>query len=33
MIASVGTASLCYADGMLYVRGQGGSGFGPEKTP
>jgi outer membrane protein assembly factor BamB len=28
--ASVGTASLCYADGMLYVRGQGGTGFGPE---
>jgi outer membrane protein assembly factor BamB len=27
---SVGTASVCYADGMLYVRGQGGSGFGPE---
>jgi hypothetical protein len=31
--ASVGTAALCYADGMLYVRGQGGSGFGPETTP
>lgn len=28
--ASIGTASLCYADGMLYVRGQGGSGFGKE---
>lgn len=28
--ASVGTASLCFADGMLYVRGQGGNGFGPE---
>ena len=28
--ASVGTAALCYADGMLYVRGQGGSGFGKE---
>jgi outer membrane protein assembly factor BamB len=28
--ASVGVASLCYADGMLYVRGQGGSGFGRE---
>ncbi len=27
---SVGTAALCYADGMLYVRGQGGNGFGPE---
>jgi outer membrane protein assembly factor BamB len=27
---SVGTASLCYADGMLYVRGQGGTGFGRE---
>jgi outer membrane protein assembly factor BamB len=26
----VGAASLCYADGMLYVRGQGGNGFGPE---
>jgi outer membrane protein assembly factor BamB len=30
---SVGTASLCYADGRLYVRSQGGTGFGPEKTP
>ncbi len=31
---SVGSAAaLCYADGMLYVRGQGGTGFGPEKTP
>jgi outer membrane protein assembly factor BamB len=30
---SVGTASLCYADGMLYVRGQGGSGFGKEVPP
>ena len=28
---SVGTAGVCYADGMLYVRGQGGNGFGPEK--
>ncbi|HEY7312934.1 MAG TPA: PQQ-binding-like beta-propeller repeat protein [Gemmataceae bacterium] len=28
--ASVGSAALCYADGMLYVRGQGGSGFGKE---
>jgi outer membrane protein assembly factor BamB len=28
--ASVGSASLCYADGMLYVRGQGGTGFGRE---
>ncbi len=28
----VGAAALCYADGMLYVRGQGGGGFGPE-TP
>jgi outer membrane protein assembly factor BamB len=27
---SVGAAALCYADEMLYVRGQGGSGFGPE---
>jgi outer membrane protein assembly factor BamB len=27
---SVGAAAVCYADGMLYVRGQGGSGFGPE---
>lgn len=31
--ASVGTASLCYADGMLYVRGQGGTGFGKESPP
>jgi outer membrane protein assembly factor BamB len=31
--ASVGTASLCFADGMLYVRGQGGTGFGPEMPP
>jgi outer membrane protein assembly factor BamB len=30
---SVGTASLCVADGLLYVRGQGGTGFGPEKNP
>jgi outer membrane protein assembly factor BamB len=30
--ASVGIASVCYADGMLYVRGQGGTGFGPEKA-
>jgi outer membrane protein assembly factor BamB len=30
---SVGTASLCLADGMLYVRAQGGSGFGAETTP
>jgi outer membrane protein assembly factor BamB len=29
--ASVGVASVCYADGMLYVRGQGGDGFGKEK--
>jgi outer membrane protein assembly factor BamB len=29
--ACVGAAGLCYADGMLYVRGQGGNGFGPEK--
>jgi outer membrane protein assembly factor BamB len=29
--ACVGTAALTYADGMLYVRGQGGTGFGPEK--
>src|SRR5262249_28757589 len=28
--ACVGAASLCYADGMLYVRGQGGTGFGAE---
>jgi outer membrane protein assembly factor BamB len=28
--ASVGVAALCYADGMLYVRGQGGNGFGKE---
>ncbi len=27
---SVGSAGICCADGMLYVRGQGGSGFGPE---
>ncbi len=27
---SVGLAALCYADGMLYVRGQGGNGFGKE---
>lgn len=31
--ASAGQASLCYADGMLYVRGQGGSGFGKESPP
>jgi outer membrane protein assembly factor BamB len=31
--ASVGTASLCYAGGLLYVRGQGGTGFGPEIPP
>lgn len=31
--ACVGAASLCYADGMLYVHGQGGTGFGPEKPP
>jgi outer membrane protein assembly factor BamB len=30
---SVGAAALCYADGMLYVRGQGGTGFGPESPP
>jgi outer membrane protein assembly factor BamB len=29
---SVGTASLCSAEGLLYVRSQGGSGFGPEKS-
>jgi outer membrane protein assembly factor BamB len=29
--ASVGAAALCLADGLLYVRGQGGDGFGPEK--
>jgi outer membrane protein assembly factor BamB len=29
--SSVGWGSLCCADGMLYVRGQGGNGFGPEK--
>ena len=28
---SVGSAALCYADGLLYVRGQGGNGFGSEK--
>jgi outer membrane protein assembly factor BamB len=27
----VGAASLCYADGLLYVRGQGGNGFSPDK--
>ena len=31
--ASVGAAALCYADGMLYVRGQGGTGFGKETPP
>ena len=31
--ACVGAAGLCYADGMLYVRGQGGSGFGKETQP
>ena len=31
--ASVGSAALSYADGMLYVRGQGGSGFGKESPP
>jgi outer membrane protein assembly factor BamB len=31
--ACVGAAGLCYADGMLYVRGQGGSGFGEETQP
>jgi outer membrane protein assembly factor BamB len=31
--ASVGAASLCFADGMLYVRNQGGNGFGKETTP
>jgi outer membrane protein assembly factor BamB len=30
--ACVGAAGLCCADGMLYVRGQGGSGFGKETT-
>jgi hypothetical protein len=29
--ASVGSASLCCADGMLYVRGQGGDGFRAER--
>ena len=29
--ASVGSAALLFADGMLYVRGQGGTGFGKEK--
>jgi outer membrane protein assembly factor BamB len=28
---AVGTASVCVADGMLYVRGQGGNGFMAEK--
>ena len=28
---AVGSAALCCVDGMLYVRGQGGTGFGPEK--
>jgi outer membrane protein assembly factor BamB len=28
--AAVGVGALCYADGMLYVRGQGGNGFGKE---
>ena len=31
--ASVGAASICFADGMLYVRGQGGTGFGRETPP
>jgi outer membrane protein assembly factor BamB len=31
--ACVGAAALCCADGMLYVRGQGGSGFGKEIQP
>jgi outer membrane protein assembly factor BamB len=31
--ACVGSAALCYADGMLYVRGQGGNGFGKETQP
>jgi outer membrane protein assembly factor BamB len=31
--ACVGLAALCYADGMLYVRGQGGTGFGKETQP
>jgi outer membrane protein assembly factor BamB len=31
--ACVQSAALTYADGMLYVRGQGGSGFGKEKPP
>ena len=30
---SVGTASLCVADGLLYVRGQGNDGFRAEKGP
>ncbi len=31
--ASVGLAALCYAEGMLYVRGQGGTGFDKETPP
>jgi outer membrane protein assembly factor BamB len=31
--ACVQSAALTYADAMLYVRGQGGSGFGKEKPP
>jgi outer membrane protein assembly factor BamB len=31
--ACVGVAGLCYADGMLYVRGHGGSGFGKGTQP
>jgi outer membrane protein assembly factor BamB len=31
--ACVGAAALCCVDGMLYVRGQGGSGFGKETQP
>jgi len=30
--AAVGTASVTYADGMLYVRAQGGTGFGRESV-
>jgi len=28
--ACVGSAAICYVDGMLYVRGQGGTGFAKE---
>jgi outer membrane protein assembly factor BamB len=30
---SVGWGSLCCVEGMLYVRGQGGNGFGAEEKP